>query len=321
MSADVLRVFWHQGWQSQVGMIAYISYLFSLRVPSETLQLTVAKPDEKLLRFIHQGPKAIIGPRTYNNTTALVIKFRFRKNIRGGCILIRPCLCTMASPVNRTFCPVHGFWASIRALLTPGDLLFPKMPANMFNQRLKRVMRDLNYVDGHRYSSHAFRRGATQEIFNSGYTFATILKSGMWNAAGYKSYLDLHADEAVNISSLLATALNSDSDDPDLPPDRQNNKKRTKAMTKARKITHIKDKPVPPPAITFALPTRDRLPLSPMNHPPRRKPPQLRLESHGCFGLRSLGVRDSHRLRNILPNGLLLGNSLRGIIHHRWNSK
>ena len=54
-------------------MIAYISYLFSLRVHSETLQLTVAKHDEKLLRFIPQGHKAIIGPRTYNNTTALVI--------------------------------------------------------------------------------------------------------------------------------------------------------------------------------------------------------------------------------------------------------
>ena len=262
MSADVLRVVWHQG-TNQTGMIAYLSYLFSLRVPSETLQLTVARHDEKLLQFKPQGPKAIIGPRTYNDTTALVIKFRFRKNIRGGCILIRPCLCAMVSQANRTFCPVHGFWASIRARLTPGELMFPTMSANMFNQRLKRVMCDLNYVDGHRFSSHAFRRGATQEIFNSGSVLATILKSGMWNAAGYKSYLDLHADEAINISALLATALDSDSDDPDLPQDQQETRKRTKAMTKARKIMRVKDKPGPPPVITFAPPGKNKAPSEP----------------------------------------------------------
>ena len=262
MSADVLRLVWHQG-TNQTGMIAYLSYLFSLRVPSETLQLTVARPNEKLLEFKPQGPKALIGPRTYNNTTALVIKFRFRKNIRGGCILIRPCLCEMVSQANRTFCPVHGFWATIRARLTPGELMFPGMSANMFNQRLKKVMCDLNYVDGHRFSPHAFRRGATQEIFNSGSVLATILKSGVWNAAGYKSYLDLHADEAINISALLATALDSDSDDPDLPPDQQTAKKRTKAMTRARKTMRVKDKPGPPPVITFALPSKREAPSEP----------------------------------------------------------
>ena len=47
-------------------------------------------------------------------------------------------------------------------------------------------MRDLNYEDGHRYSPHAFRRGATREILNSGSTFPTILKSGIWNSGGYK---------------------------------------------------------------------------------------------------------------------------------------
>ena len=78
MSADVLRLVGHKG-VNQVGMIAYLPYIFSLRVPSETLQLTVSMPDEKLLRFKPQCPKAIIGPRAYNGATALVTKFRFRK--------------------------------------------------------------------------------------------------------------------------------------------------------------------------------------------------------------------------------------------------
>ena len=73
-------------------MIAYLSYIFSLRAPPETLQLTIANPNEKLLKFSSHGPKALIGPRTFRDTTSLVIKFRYRKNVRGGCILIRPCL-------------------------------------------------------------------------------------------------------------------------------------------------------------------------------------------------------------------------------------
>lgn len=76
MTSDVMRIILDHVWQSTVGMIAYLSYLFSLRAPSEALQLTIANPNEKLLKFSPQGPKAPIGPRTYHDTTALVIKFR-----------------------------------------------------------------------------------------------------------------------------------------------------------------------------------------------------------------------------------------------------
>ena len=74
---------------------------------------------------------------------------------------------------------------------------------------------------------HAFRMGATQEILNSGSTFPTVLKSGIWSSGGYKCYLDLHADEAINISALLASALDSDSDDPDALPTAPNDKNTT----------------------------------------------------------------------------------------------
>ena len=151
MTSDVMRIILDQGWQSNIGVISYLPNLFSLRAPSETLQLTVANPNGELLKCSPQVPKALIGHRTYRNTTALVIKFRFRKNVGGSCILIRPCLFAMVSPPNRTFCPIHGFWATNRGRLTPGSLLFPNTSTNNFDQRLKRVTRDLNYEDGHRY--------------------------------------------------------------------------------------------------------------------------------------------------------------------------
>ena len=160
MTPDVMRIILGLCWQSNMGMVAYLSYLFSLRVPSETLQLTITSPGEKLLKFGPHGPKALIGPRTYHDATALVIEFRHRENVRGGRIIIRPCLCTVVSPPNRTFCPARGFCATNRCrLIIPGNPPVPNTSANNFNQRLKRAMRDLNYDGGHRYSSHAFRRG------------------------------------------------------------------------------------------------------------------------------------------------------------------
>ena len=238
------------------------------------MQLTVARTDGKFLRFNPQGHKAIIGPRTYNDAATLVTKFRFRKNIRAGCILIRPCLCTMVSQANRTFCPAHGFWASIRPRLTPGDLLFPNISANMFNQRLKKVTRDLNYVGGHRFPPHAFRRGATQEISNSGSILDTVLKSGMWGAACYKSYLDLRADEAANIFALLATALNSDSVDPDIPPDQQDGKNEPNPWQRLGKSRASRTNRAPRPLLPMHFRLGPGLPLSPTKHRPYRKPPQ-----------------------------------------------
>ena len=119
-TSDVMRITIDQGCQRNMGAIAYLPYLFSLRGPSETIQLTIANPNEKLLKPSPQEHKAQIGPRAYHNNTAMVIKFRVRKNVRGGRILIRPCLFAMASPPGRTFCPDHGFWSASRGRLTPG---------------------------------------------------------------------------------------------------------------------------------------------------------------------------------------------------------
>ena len=83
MASDAMRITLGQGWRINMGMIAYLPYLFSRRVYSETLQLTIANPSEKLLKFSPQGPKAPIGPRTYRDATALVIKFRYRENVRA----------------------------------------------------------------------------------------------------------------------------------------------------------------------------------------------------------------------------------------------
>ena len=155
------------------------------------------------------------------------------------------------SPGGRTFCPARGFWAANRDRLTHGDFLFLNTPANSFGRKLKKITRELEYEDGKRYSENALRRGATQEIRNSGSTFSTVLRSGIWTSGGYKCRLDPHADETVNISALLASPLETASDDPDEPPPAA---RRDKAMGSVRRLLKMPIQVGHPPTIAYDLP-------------------------------------------------------------------
>ena len=214
-SNDLLTLLRWVKLDSPAGQAYYLSYLFALRVPSETLRLTRAYADGRITEFIPQTDKALIGVRTYETTPVLVIKFAFRENIRNGCILMRPCLCKADSTLAHDICPIHKVWPYIRGRINAGDPLFPGMTANNFNRTLKGTMAALAFDQGGLYSPHAFRRGATQEISDSGSTLGTILGAGNWLSACYKNYLDLKADEAANISALLLDRLGSDSEDSD----------------------------------------------------------------------------------------------------------
>lgn len=135
-------------------------------------------------------------------------------------------------------------------------------------------MRDLNDDDGRRYSPRAFRRGAEQAIFNSWPTFSTGPKSGICTSGGYKFFLDLHSEEAVNISALLETAAESDIDDPGGPPTAPRDKNRDKAMGAVRRLLKRPTKVGHPPTIAFGRPRWGGFPLSRPNPRIPLKPPQ-----------------------------------------------
>ena len=78
------------------------------------------------------------------------------------------------------------------------------------------------------------KRGTANEVKNSGTALAAILKTGAWLSAPYRNYLDLQADEAVNISTLHLGSLSSDSEDegPIRPLKRPTDKTVTKRVRK-----------------------------------------------------------------------------------------
>ena len=179
-SKDLLTVLEFAKLYSAQGQAYFLPYLFGLRVPSETIRLTRAFRGDRLTEFAPQTDKALIATRKYKETTALVIKFAFRKNIRNGCILMRPCLRGAPSGAANRLCPVHMVWPRIAGRVNAGDPLFPDLTPNTFNRQLKGTMTALGFDRGGMYSSHAFRRGATNEIKNSGSTLATIITFGTW---------------------------------------------------------------------------------------------------------------------------------------------
>ena len=101
-------------------------------------------------------------------------------------------------------------------------------------------MTKLGYPDGPKYSPHAFRRGATQEIKDSGSTIALIIQSGTWAHSGYKAYLGLQADFAINIPRFVLDALGSGSEDDD--PDRPKNEKRVRKRMRGIPVAFVDER-------------------------------------------------------------------------------
>ena len=215
MSSGALRIIEYEGRFAPMAILAYLSFLFPLRAPSETLMMGVADLSVRLTACVPQEPKAIIGTDTRNQAPVLVIKFRYRKNIRGGCILIHSCLCAETRAAARALFPVHSFWGHIRNNYRPGGRIFPGLSANSVNRQRKAIMALMGYIRARKYSPHACRMGATQEILASGPTLATILGSGTWRSGGYKCCLDHQSDEAADVSSLLLETTESDIEEED----------------------------------------------------------------------------------------------------------
>ena len=160
------------------------------------------------------------------------MKFAFRKNIRGGCVLFRPRICFEGDPRGRTLCPLRAIWPLIRDRTPDGERLFPDLSPCSFNRILKAIVTKLGFAGGPKFPLRAFRRGETQEIKDIGPTLSVIIKSGTWAHSGYRAYLDLQADYAINISWLIIDALGSDSDDPD-PQRRKDDTKNTKTSERS----------------------------------------------------------------------------------------
>ena len=91
---DVFALAEFLGWVSEFALFAFISFLFSLRVPSDALQLRRAFRYDPISDPAGKPEKALIGVRVFKGSDALVIKMDWMGNLEGGCILKRTCICS-----------------------------------------------------------------------------------------------------------------------------------------------------------------------------------------------------------------------------------
>ena len=145
-----------------------MSFLFSFRVPSETLHLRRAYRNDRVAEFSPQAEKTLVGIRSVGGTDYLAEKMSYRGNLTCGAILNRPCFCGMDNALSRLACPVHSLWPAIKASVPPGEKLFVALNRRNFNRRPKAILYGLSVPQADRYSSHAFRRGSAQEMNETG---------------------------------------------------------------------------------------------------------------------------------------------------------
>ena len=138
---------------------------------------------------------------------ALVIKLAWWGDLEGGRILERTCI--FWATLHRSACPPHGIRPRISGGVNggPPPPTTPSYSKNNFNRHLKFALRKMDMEAACRYTSKAFRRGASQELLQHGPTIAAIKSSSAWMGSGYGSYIGLEFAKAPNISKIQTAQL------------------------------------------------------------------------------------------------------------------
>ena len=136
-----------------------------------------------------------------------------RKNLVYGCILRRPCFCSVWTLRATALCPVHAFWPLIKARVQSGSLLPPFITRRNISRIIKAVLAKLSVPHAERYSSHGSRRGSAQELKETGSPWTAVAGAGRWRSTSLLSYVGTSADAECDMANLLANPLLSESED------------------------------------------------------------------------------------------------------------
>ena len=132
----------------------------------------------------------------------MIVRFDRRKHLSQGCTVERPCFCPSAPTKAKKLCPVHAIWPAIAARVRPGELLFPGFYGANVNTTLKAVLTKLQAPYARGYSSHGFRRGASQELKEKGSQRPAVMSLGTWQSLAFRGYVDTTLDVERDMTKL-----------------------------------------------------------------------------------------------------------------------
>ena len=143
-------------------------------------------------------------------------KFSWRKNIKSGRVIRRPCYCTGDRPDARACCPAHVLWPALRQRVPPGKPLFTAANSRNSNRTLRVVVRRLLISASPRYSSRGFRLWEAQELKEVGPPRDVVATAGLWCSPDFRGYFDLTAEVEHGVGSLFPAHSDSESDADDV---------------------------------------------------------------------------------------------------------
>ena len=117
----------------------------------------------------------------------------------GPSLLLQAIQCGYAPALPHTL-----LLALIRNRVRSGQKLFPSVYGTTFNNPLKAVMAKLEIPSAEMYSSHAFRRGASNGLKTRGSQWPTIATLGEWRSPAFRGYLGRTNELNRDMTKLLA---------------------------------------------------------------------------------------------------------------------
>ena len=91
----------------------------------------------------------------FNNTRVLTANFAFRKNIRRGSVLKRPCVCADLAGKARDWCPIHAMWEYLQKRVSPAERLSPTCNKPNVNRILETALRKAGFGNSGIGPSHS----------------------------------------------------------------------------------------------------------------------------------------------------------------------
>ena len=184
----------------EIQAIAFLSFLFLLRMGSEALPVIRADWGHELTKRTPQVEKSVLGVVREDDEWLLRLKLNRRKNLREGAILKRTCSCDPCKQQPDFLCPLHTFWKHAKSNVERGARLFPSLTKGSLNRSLRVWLKEKGFADYATCSTHALRRGGADEVLKSDGDLATLLKAGGWSSAAFRAYISTEAkeDEAMN---------------------------------------------------------------------------------------------------------------------------
>ena len=209
----LIRLIRSESIQSEFAQACLISFLFSFRVPSETLQLCRPYRGDRLTESPPPGQESVDrgtpGERLpLPGREAFVSEEPNLRRYHETPLILRPEHRYGSPGLPSTFL-VAGREGSGSMRQTP----FQAVNIRNSNRTLKAIFARLQVPHASRYSSHAFRRGSAQEMNETGSPLTVVASAGMWRPhALVRNYVDMASTVETNVRQLFRVDPDSESD-------------------------------------------------------------------------------------------------------------